>query len=278
MLPELSHHWKPKRILRFVQAHHSGSEVLQVETDSGRAFAKLLGGKEGPHVLACELIGTRLAGLLGLPTLDWTLISYPGIPELRLHSGSLAAKGTCWLTRGVRGMTWSRRGEDLKLISNPQDIVKLVLMDQWTRNCDRYRPGQPPRVNLGNVFLSRDKSPTGQLQLMAMDHTHIFTCGRPLTKELLRIDLIKDVTAFGVFAEFEPFIRFSDAERAIVALKSVTRDQIQAICSELPDDWDVPASMRAILADFLCQRQDWLTETFVPRLCPQGELPLQLDS
>lgn len=56
-----------------VQALPSGSEALQVETDAGLAFAKLPGGKEGPHILACELVGTRLVALLGLPVLDWVL-------------------------------------------------------------------------------------------------------------------------------------------------------------------------------------------------------------
>ena len=27
--------------------------------------------KEGPHILACELVGTRVAEWLGLPTLDY---------------------------------------------------------------------------------------------------------------------------------------------------------------------------------------------------------------
>ncbi len=200
------HHWKPTRILGLVQALPSGSEALLVETDAGPAYAKLPGGKEGPHILACELVGTRLAALMGLPVLDWVLMPYAGHPALKLKSGNLAQPGTAWLTRKVNGFGWGRQEADLKYISNRADIAKLVLLDQWTRNCDRYRPEPRLRVNENNVFLNREGAPSGQFILMAMDHTHIFTCGGPLSRDLAKIDFVKDATAFGLFPEFVPAI------------------------------------------------------------------------
>ncbi|HCN30620.1 MAG TPA: hypothetical protein DIT64_18170 [Verrucomicrobiales bacterium] len=269
------HHWKPTRIRGLVQALPSGSEALLVETDAGAAYAKLPGGKEGPHILACELVGTRLAALLGLPVLDWVLMPYPGQPALKLRSGRMAQAGTAWLTRKVNGFGWGREASDLKHISNRADIAKLVILDQWTRNCDRYRPEPKLRVNENNVFLNREGAPIGQFILMAMDHTHIFTCGGPLSRDMAKIDLVKDVTAFGLFPEFEGAIQRADAVAAAAALAAVTDEAIHEIVASIPADWEVDGTIRAAMEDFLRQRRDWLSKTFVSRLFPQDELALE---
>ncbi len=275
MIIEHSHHWKPTRIRSLIAALPTGSEVLQVDTDAGRAFAKVPGGGEGPHVLACELVGTRLAALLGLPVLDWILLHYPGLPPLRLaKSGNMAKTGTAWLTRTVNGVVWSGHSGDLKYIANPADIVKLVLLDQWTRNCDRYRPGPKLRINHNNVLLKREGAPEGRFILTAMDHTHILTCGASLTRDLARIDLVKDVTAFGLFPEFVEVIqrRRADAVAAVAALNAIPEATIRDVVRSIPSDWEVDDSVRTAMEDFLLQRRDWLSNIFVTRLFPQGEL------
>ena len=264
-------YWKPTKIRRVIEAKPTGSEVVLVETDAGQAFAKFLGGKEGPHVLACELVGTRLAALLGLPVLDSILLSYPGVPEIRLASGAKALIGTTWLTRRVDGFVWGRAAQDLKYLANPTDLAKLVLLDQWTRNCDRYRP-EPLRVNANNVFLMREGAPRGRFILMAMDHTHIFTCGRPLTRDLAKIDAVRDKTPFGLFPEFVGAMRQADAVAAVVGLESISNESIQGIVDSIPEDWEVEALVRTAIREFLTQRRDWLAKEFVTGLFPQGEL------
>jgi hypothetical protein len=66
--------WQPKVIRRFIKSFPTGAEVVIVETDQGRGYLKALGNRAGPHALACEWVGTSLAGLLGLSTLDFALI------------------------------------------------------------------------------------------------------------------------------------------------------------------------------------------------------------
>lgn len=275
-----AHHWKPTKIRRVIESLPTGSEVVLVETDAGRAFAKFLGGKDGPHVLACELVGTQLAALMGLHVLDAVLLHYPGVPEIVLSSGAKAQAGTAWLTRRVEGFPWGGHEDDLKYLANPEDLTKLVLLDQWTRNCDRYRPENsdphrpvPKRVNRNNVFFMREGAPEGRFILMAMDHTHILTCGGPLRPDMARIDLVRDITAFGLFPEFEPHMKQrSHAVAAVEAICAIPQEAIESVVAAIPPDWQVDVPLRIALIDFLLQRRAWLAKEFVSRLFPQGEL------
>jgi hypothetical protein len=272
MSHEPSHSWKPTLIRRVIESLDTGSEVVQVVTNDGRAFAKFLGSeKEGPHILACELVGTRLAALMGLPVLDWVLLTYSGQPEIVLKSGAKAQAGTAWLTRRVDGLPWGGHEDDLKYLANPGDLAKLVLLDHWTRNCDRYRP-QPRRVNRNNVFFMREGAPEGRFILMAMDHTHIFTCGGALAPDLARIATIRDETAFGLFPEFEPHLTRLDAVAAVEAMGAIPDATIRSVVESIPADWKVDAPTKTALVDFLLQRRAWLFKEFVSRLFPQGEL------
>lgn len=265
------HQWNPTKIRREIEALDTGSEVVQVETDAGRAFAKFPGGGEGPHVLACELVGTLLAELIGLPVFDWVLLDYPGVPEITLSKGAKAKAGKVWLTRRVEGFPWGGHEDDLKYLANPEDLAKLVLLDQWTRNCDRYRP-EPRRINRNNVFFMREGAPAGRFILVAMDHTHILTCGGELTPRLARIDLVRDATQFGLFPEFLPHMKRADTERAVTAMNAISSDAIRAVIHSIPSDWQVETPVREALLNFLIQRRDWLGKDFVSRLFPQGEL------
>jgi hypothetical protein len=271
MSPASTNLWRPTKIRRLVEALPTGSEVVQVDTDAGSAFAKLLGGKEGPHVLACELIGTRLAALMGLPVLDWHLLHYPGMPDIILSSGAKAKSGTAWLTRRVEGFVWSRDAGDLKYLANPADLCKLVLLDQWTRNCDRYRP-EPLRVNANNVFFMREGAPEGRFTLMAMDHTHILTCGGQLTRNISNIQMVRDTTAFGLFPEFVDHLKRPDAVAAVDAIVAIPNESIHEVVESIPADWEVDAPVRKAVVDYLIQRRNWLANEFVSRLFPQGEL------
>lgn len=263
--------WKPTKIRRVIEILPTGSEVVQVQTDDGRAYAKFLGGKEGPHVLACELIGSRLAALMGLPVFDSALLAYPGVPEITLSSGAKAQVGTAWLTRRVEGFPWGGHEDDLKLVTNRPDIAKLVLLDQWTRNCDRYRP-EPRRVNRNNVFFMREGAPEGRFILVAMDFTHIFTCGGPLTRDLARIGLVRDETAFGLFPEFVAHMKRPDALAAVEVMNAIPDAAVKEIVDSIPADWQVEPTVRAAVVDFLIQRRIWLGKDFISRLFPQGEL------
>ncbi len=110
--------WQPHAIRRVVGLKQTGTEVVEVVTNEGPGFVKFLGNPEGPHVLAAEFVGTRLAGAMGLPILDWHVFQFDGVPEIRLPSGAFAQAGSAWSTRKVEGFVWSGHADDLDAVSS----------------------------------------------------------------------------------------------------------------------------------------------------------------
>jgi hypothetical protein len=53
--------WQPTTVRRFIKALETATGTVIVETDQGEGYLKPLGNPEGPHVLACEWVGTQLA-------------------------------------------------------------------------------------------------------------------------------------------------------------------------------------------------------------------------
>ena len=265
--------WNPVKIRRVEETLKTGTQAVAVVTDVGRCVAKFLGNTEGPHVLAAEFIGTRLAALLGLPVFDHAVFDYDGFPEIVLTSGAKAKAGPAWITRREEGVPWSGGEEHLALLANPADVAGLVVLDCWTRNCDRHCPArQPTRINRNNVFFSRESAPEGQFRLIAMDHTHILTCGRELTPALAEIDVVKDDTVYGLFPEFAATMQLRDFRAACARLAAVPSRAIEAVVAAVPVEWEVDAATRSAIVGLLTGRRDYLATDLPTRIFPQAEL------
>src|SRR5262249_22698378 len=154
VMPLSPPYWRPTTILRFVEGLGTSTNVMRVETDAGEGFIKTLGNPEGPHALASEWVGTRLADLLAIPTLDYTLITVePGV-ELPMKQGGNALPGPAFISKVDAGTSWGGGQEQLDAVANKPDLAKLVVLDTWIRNRDRYVRGTRPRRNPDNVWLS----------------------------------------------------------------------------------------------------------------------------
>src|SRR5580658_10417394 len=93
--------WHPRTIRRFIRSIPTSTNVLQVDTDVGEGYLKAMGNPEGPHVLACELVGTILAEWLGIPTLEHALIQVTPDDELPFAKGGAATPGMAFITRSA---------------------------------------------------------------------------------------------------------------------------------------------------------------------------------
>lgn len=267
--------WQPKVIRRFVKSAATATEVVVVETDQGRGYLKALGNKSGPHALACEWVGTNIAKLLGLQTLDFSIIEIAEDDEIPLASGKLALPGPAFITRAEKGTPWGGKASELEKIANSEDVGRLVLLDTWVLNCDRYPADLTARKpNRDNVFLSRASAPRGRFLIKAIDHTHCLTSGRELNVSIAHIDIVRDQRLYGLFPEFEPLLVRSEVTRAISDLRTIRRPDIQAIVDGIPSAWQVNAPTREALVNFLCDRAAFLSENFVSLLWPQGVLDL----
>jgi hypothetical protein len=246
-----------------------------VETDQGRGYLKTLGNRSGPHALACEWVGTNLAELLGVQTFDFSIIEIATDDEIPLASGGLALPGPAFITRAEKGISWGGKAIELERLANPEDLGRLVLLDTWTLNCDRYPADLTARKpNRDNVFLSRAGAPRGKFVIKAIDHTHCLTCGRELNVNIARIDAVREERVYGLFPEFRPFLDRQKVTRAIADLAMISRTEVHRIVDSIPSAWQVNAATREALVNFLTDRAIFLSENFVSLLWPQGELDL----
>lgn len=142
------------------------------------------------------------------------------------------------------------------------DTARLIVFDTWVRNCDRYAPGLnregEPRMNPDNLFLSAENAPKGKFILKAIDHGHIFTCGRPLTDKLANIDNTKDERLYGLFPFFRAYVTTEQLEEVAKELSRVRSDLWKDLLESIPDAWDVSAEARRAIDKFLLERARFL--------------------
>ncbi|HEY3789712.1 MAG TPA: hypothetical protein VGL71_12700 [Urbifossiella sp.] len=194
------------------------------------------------------------------------------IPFLR---GGHAASGTAFVSRAVSGHTWGGSADELDDLVNPDDISHLVVFDTWVRNCDRYPPDLKLRkANYDNVFLA-DVSEAQRLQLVAMDHTHCFTCGRDLNAHIARIESVKDDRLYGLFPGFVPAIRQHEVEACVSRLRELLAPFVADIVATIPADWQVSAGARSSLVELITRRAEFVGDTvskLIAKVCWRGKL------
>jgi hypothetical protein len=254
-------HWHPTRFKRYINSVASSTGTSRILTDAGEAFIKPLGNKEGPHVLACEWVATRLADWFGLDTFDHSILAVEAIDEIPLAGSRHAAEGRAFVARLEAGSVWSGLPDQLVGLENREQLGRLVVFDTWTLNCDRHPPDtQVRRPNLDNVFISADRG-GGHWRVVAMDHTHCFTCGRELGPDLANIDRIKDPRVYGLFPGFVPFVSRSAVRAATETLMTLRREMVQPIVEAIPIEWQVAPEARAALIDLIVDRAAFVAET-----------------
>lgn len=229
-----------------------------------------VGNPEGPHVLACELVGTLLAEWLGLPTLEYALVWLTSDDEIPLAAGGLAAPGPAFITKAEEGFPWGGDVETLQAIQLRETVSQLVAIGTWIRNCDRHRPEPNLRVNRDNVFLARKAEPERRLVLKAIDHTQAFTCGRELTVRIGHLDEIQDETVYGRFPEFEPSLNPEHVRTATGRLEQMETAIAEAFVAQVPVEWQVEAPVREAWVRFIVGRAAFVAANLESWIGPKG--------
>jgi HipA-like protein len=265
--------WQPKQFRRYIETIKSSSLTAVIETDAGRAYLKAINNPQGVHVLACDWIGTRLARRFGLRTFDIAILEIAEDDEIRVNDRLNAAPGPAFITRAEEGEPMGGEAS-LKRIDNLDDVVRLIVFDTWVRNCDRYAPGMgrgdQPRMRPDNLFLSADGAPEDKLFLKAIDHGHIFTCGRQLTPSIANIEMIKEEKLYGCFPFFHGVVSVEQICWCAKELKEKCPSLCSKLMTDLPDAWDVSSETRQAIDRFLLERAAFLADNI--KVIAQEEL------
>jgi hypothetical protein len=258
-MPFRAEHFRPTSINRFIKNLPTGASVVVVQTDSGPAYLKGLGNESGPHALACELVGSLAAHWLGLPTLDFAIVQVTDLDELPLFKGGQVEPGPAFVSAQVQGYAWGGDDASLSRVVNQPDLTRLMILDTWILNCDRYSVTNGKiRQNRDNVFFMKEDASTHQ-RLIAIDHTHAFTCGADLSAKINTLDRIQDPQRYGVFPQFAPLWDLAAASDALTRLAGMTIGTARGFIGQIPIEWEVAELVRERWADFLTRRAHWLS-------------------
>lgn len=265
--------WKKAEFYRFERSIHSSTRLaevmLRVGEENVSAYVKTMGNPAGPHVLACEWIGSRLAQYFGLSTLDFGIIRITKDDEIPLFGAGYAEEGPAFASRKEPGRPWSGKASTLDLIVNPEDIAKLVVFDTWILNPDRFPPGGIDRkAKYDNVFLSkRDGIPTKK-RLLAMDHTHCFSNGREISARIANIGRIKDERIYGLFPAFRKFLTLRRVSNAVSKLCEIRGILIDEMIDSIPVEWGVSKVGASALRVLIVDRARFLADHISDMLRP----------
>lgn len=261
----MSSTWQPTEITGFVDHFDTACSVLLVDTDAGRGYLKAMGNLAGNHALACEWLGTSLAQRLGLPTFDMAFVEVRTDDILHFARGGRALPGPGVIFRAEFGDPWSGSEEQLRMIENPEAITRLLVLDTWVRNQDRYTPSGVVR-NFDNVFLSAESQNRGGLILRPIDHTHCLIPAPAVDFTLTAADLldpavVEDPGVYGLFPEFRAFVDRGELQQTLVELAAISRGNIESVVAEIPLAWGVSAEVQTALVDFLVRRRQYVVDT-----------------
>jgi len=238
-------------------------------------YLKALGNPDGPHALAKDLLGTHLAAKLGLPTFDYALIEITDIDDLPFAKSGKAEPGPAFVTRSEDGSTWDKDMRMLEKIDNPDAISGLVAIDTWLRNMDRYFLPLN-RVNLDNVFFSKESTGDGKLSLRAMDFSHAIQYGGELTICDNSIDKVTDDAVYGLFPEFREKITRDAIRHFASILGELTRHDIDDAVGLIPREWQLEHNVGTALVDYLVRRAKFVAESIESRLFDPPQLTMDL--
>jgi hypothetical protein len=229
-------------------------------TDKGKGYFKAVENSHGADAIAREFIGTALASWFGLSTFAFCLFEFDGKIEITLNNGSRVNAGTGFMTKEVQGTDWDKTAEMLNKVVNKDDITRQVCFDTWVRNPDRHCiHNEKPRTKSNNVFFA--EAPKKQLILKAID----FTCAFSGTLDGIMDNAksVYDESVYGLFPEFECFMKIDIALSACRKLKrmkdKIARRHVEAI----PQSWNIDVDTREAWIRFIVERAEFLANNLL---------------
>ncbi|MGH7948368.1 MAG: HipA family kinase [Candidatus Binataceae bacterium] len=250
----------------------SSSRALHVDTDDGEFVIKVTGNPEGPRVLIGEWIGTSLARRIGLSTPDFAIIDVPSaisIPSSAAPHGSL---GSAFGSRFEKLQPWGGKSS-VGAVTNTEMFSRIVVLDTWLRNVDRYSvsPGGRIRKNDQNLVLSTAGAAKGKFVVKAIDHGHILSGPSWTKSQLSGIAAVKDRAVYGRFPEFEGYLAVAEIRKTLRRARRSNESWLLSMIRQIPFEWGLRSGEAEAVIEFLRARATYLESTLVGMIWPQSE-------
>jgi len=259
-----------------VEVLKTSTRPVKINTDEGLCLVKYIGNKQGREALVGELIGTELACNIGLKVPEFAIMDFPQM-DLGLGQDN-PQKGPAFCSSWVSDvMTFSPQSNLLSNIRRKEDVSKVVVLDTWLRNFDRYMSeadGGAPNQNLDNLLFGPDKR---KVEMIVIDHTHIIVDGGfddQLGDVKIENEIIEEEEIYGLFPQFVQYLNHKDVSEAIHIAAAIDRKAVQDLIGTIPMQWGLTTSQREFLEEFIYVRAQRLIGWLPHALFDQGEFNL----
>lgn len=243
--------WQPTAIERVIRPLASSTRPLLAVTDQGPAIIKYIDNPAGNDALIGELVCGELANMMGLKTPDFAILS---MPELVISHGGhgLVASGPAFASKWTEATALSPRSTLLQKLRRPDDVAKLVVLDTWIRNKDRFSApssGAYGIQNHDNILLRKDKR---MVELLIIDHSQALS--ETTIEDELGQPWVDEEAIYGLFAEFEPFLTHKSVNAALTKVVEIDQASIRQICARVPRRWGMTDGLADRLSSCLAER------------------------
>jgi hypothetical protein len=264
--------WKPTIITDVEHVYGTSTSPIRVNTDASKAVLKLPSGCGSTDRLICEFVGTSLARWLDVPTPDFALIRTDAlfVELMRGRDESLAKKEDGFLSRYE--IPWRVTPQSMREIENKDFFTKVIFLDTWIRNRDRYstKTGESSSRNTDNLFIIENGQSKYPYTAKAIDHSEAFR-NYDVTfepKKHFGDNAINDPKIYGNFPEFMQYLDRDVADQTADRLRQVAVSTIQEIFKSIPKSWKLGTKTATAFVSFIVQRAAFVADTLVKKLFP----------
>lgn len=263
--------WQPSFIERIIKVLDTSTKPLMAVTDEGTAIVKYIGNPAGLDALICEFIGHELANMIGLQTPDFAIANIPRL-ELPDSPWTRIDPGPAFFSRWEETTSLSPNSSLLDKLRQREDIAKLVVLDTWLRNKDRFSGSAGDgyqTINFDNVLLRQDKR---MVQMLVIDWTHAIA--ETTLDDELSAAWVDEQKIYGMFPEFIPFLTRKTIQEALESLNEIDPQEIKRLCRKVPTAWGMSGSLAERLSACMIERGEKLKAWLPAALFDQYELNL----
>lgn len=259
--------WKPNAIIGVEEIYGTSTSPIRVDTNVGKGILKIPSGCGGTDRLISEFIGSCLAKWLGIEMPNFTLIRTGSdfVKIMQVLDGTRAERADGFISQYEKA--FSLTPQSIDDVENTDIFTKLVFLDTWTRNPDRFLKQTDGSAH--NILLVENGQKRKPYTAKAIDYSEAFRVYDEVfdMKNHFGTQAINDDRIFGQLAMFNQYLDPNVAEQVATQLANVNQDEIQLFMGEIPKSWNLNAKMKKAFVSFIVKRANFVAHTLINKLC-----------